>query len=48
MVPLVVVVGDFTLKALEKATWPKSLRVYVRPSGGEKFAASLERLVGLV
>lgn len=45
---LVVLVGDSIMKALEKATWPKSMKVFVKPRGGERFMESLYRLEDIV
>jgi hypothetical protein len=41
--PLVVVVGDSIIKVLVPVKWPLSLRVHVKPRGGEEFVASLSR-----
>ena len=36
------------LKVVEDMPWPKSMRVFVRPKGGERFLESLYRLEGIV
>ena len=45
---LVLIIGDSILKPLVKARWPSSMKVFVRPVGGEKFVSSLERVASLV
>lgn len=43
-----VLMGDSILKVLGKASWPKTMKVFVKPRGGERFLESLYRLEAVV